>query len=87
MVALKKRTITLAVVAAMPPRNKKKQSGKIIRKIVDESTNLCVRDVVIDRFQEIGSRLCASHLKVPPRNKIRFSRGGLSLEQENETHP
>lgn len=87
MVALKKRTITLAVVAAIPPRNKKKQSGKIIRKIVDEYTSLCVRDVVINRFQEIGSRLCASHLNVPPRNKTRLSHGGLSLERENETHP
>jgi hypothetical protein len=80
MVALEKRTIPLAVVAARPPAIKKKQSGKIIRKIVDECTGLCMRDIVIDCFQEIGSRLWASHLKKQPRNKIRFSHGGLSLE-------
>jgi len=78
---IKKRTITFAVVAVRPPAIKKKQSGKIIRQIVDECTGLCMRDIGIDRFQEIGSRLCTSHLKMPPGNKIRFSHGGLSLEQ------
>jgi hypothetical protein len=30
--------------------------------------NLCTRDVVVDRFQEIGRRLCASHLRT--KNKF-----------------
>jgi hypothetical protein len=66
---IKKRTITLAVVAARPPAIKKAER-KIIRKIVDECRGLYMRDIVIDRFQEIGSRLCTSHLKMPARNKI-----------------
>jgi hypothetical protein len=86
MVALKKGNITLAVVAAT--RNRKKAERKIIRKIVDECTGSCMRDIVIDRFQEIGSRLCTSHLEMPPpRNKFRFSHRRLGLEREKETHP
>lgn len=84
MVTLKKKkeTITLAVVAARPPTIKK-QSGRIIRIILDEFTGLFMRDIVIDRFQEIGSRLCASHLK--RHQKIR-SGLVLSREREKETH-
>jgi hypothetical protein len=41
------------------------------------TANLFMGNVVIDRFQEIGSRLCTSHLN-PPK-EIQFSHDELSF--------
>lgn len=47
-----------------------------------------MRDVVVDCFQEIDSRLCASHLTPQKKHSlpIRFSHEELTV-QAKKTHP
>jgi len=53
--------------------------------VSNRGRNLCTRDVVVDRFQEIGRRLCASHLKQKRINNLAVK--ARTLKREKETHP
>jgi hypothetical protein len=53
--------------------------------VSDRGRNLCTRDVIVDRFQEIGRRLCASHLRQKRINSSTVM--ARTLKREKETHP